>query len=131
MKIKIKKFNSTLVLKSLKSAIIGVILSIILVLLLAFILKFVNMSDNALSYSNLVIKLISIFVAVLIFSRSNKEKLILKGALLGAIYIIVAFVVFSILNHSFNLGISFLLDILFGLCCGVASGVVINLFRKN
>ena len=131
MKEKLKKINLTAIINILKASLIGVVISIILVLLFAFVLKFVDLNSGAISLVDQIIKVISVFIAVVMLNKANDEGLLLKGILTGAVYSIITFIVFSILNGGFNLGIGVLTDIAFSALVGGASAILLNLIKKK
>ena len=62
--------------------------------------------------------------------RKNREGAFFKGILIGLIYIVVSFLVFSALDKSFNLSWSILNDLLFGGIAGAISGVLFKIKNK-
>ena len=71
------------------------------------------------------------------FKRTNKdlknvkEMGLVSGFLIGAIYTILAFFVFSLLNGEFCLDAKLLNDIIFGGIAGAIAGVVAVNFKKK
>lgn len=131
MKEKLKNINLTTVANIVKASLIGVVVSILLVLVFAFVLKFVDLSSNTISIVDQIIKIISIFVAITILNKINGESLLVKGFATGAIYSIITFVVFSILNGGINFSIAIFTDILFSSLVGGACAIIINLIKKK
>ena len=115
----------------LKGAVIAVFVSLIGILIFAFIIKFASLSSKVIKPVNQVIKIISIFIGVFLSLRGNKEKGWLKGILIGGVYSLLSFVLFSILNGSFNFGLSILTDLIFlsiiGAICGI---ILVNISKK-
>ncbi len=131
MKDKLKKINLTTIVNILKASLIGVVISILLVLLFAFVLKFVDLNSSTISLVDQIIKVLSVFLAVVMLNRANDEGLLLKGILTGALYSIITFVVFSILNGGFNLGLGILTDIAFSALVGGVSAILLNIIKKK
>jgi putative membrane protein (TIGR04086 family) len=131
MKEKLRKINLTTIVNILKSSLIGVVVSILLVLLFAFVLKFIDLNSNAISLIDQIIKVISVFVAVLILNRVNDENLLLKSILIGAVYSVITFIVFSILNGGFNLSFGIFTDIAFSALVGGISAILLNIIKKK
>ncbi len=131
MKEKLKKINLTSIVNIVKASLIGVVVSILLVLLFAFVLKFVDLNSSTISLVDQIIKIISVFIAVVILSKSSSESLLIKGLITGAIYSIVTFIVFSILNGGFNIGIGIITDIAFSALVGGASAILLNIVGKK
>ena len=125
------KNNANFILGLLKSTILGVIVSIVLVLLLAFLLKFVELSDNVITIIDEFIKIISIFVATINLVKKSPYKILYKSALLGVVYTLFTFIVFSALRGSYNFGAGLIVDIVLGAVIGVIIAIILNVFSKE
>lgn len=131
MKEKLKKINLSSIINILKASLIGVVVSILLVLLFAFVLKFVDLNSNTISLVDQIIKILSILVAVIILNRLNSEGLLIKGLLTGAVYSILTFIVFSILNGGVNFSIAIFTDVIFSALVGGVVAILLNMLRKK
>ena len=131
MKEKLKKINPSSIINILKTSLIGVIVSILLVLVFAFVLKFVDLSSGVIAVVDQIIKILSIFVAMVMLNKSNGEGLLVKGLLTGAVYSIFTFIVFSILNGGFNFSVGILTDIAFSALVGGAVAIFLNIVKKK
>ena len=131
MKEKLKKINLTTIISVLKTSLVGVVVSILLVLLFAFVLKFVDLNSGTISLVDQIIKVLSVFIAVVMLNKANDEGLLLKGILVGAVYSIITFIVFSILNGGFNVGLGVLTDIAFSALVGGVSAILLNIVKKK
>ena len=127
---KIKSLNLG-ILSILKYCLMGLVATLVGTVIFAVILKFADIPNVAISYINNVIKAISIFVIVLCIKKNNDEKVLFKSILGGAIYAIMSFVVFSILNGSFSFGVEFISDFLFAIVVSAIAAVVINLLKRK
>ena len=115
--------------KLILSALIAVIVSFGLILIFAMLIKWLGGSDSVITPVNVVIKLISIAVGVIIATKNGGRGLI-KGIAVGAIYIIFSYVAFSALLGSFSLGLGNLWDLLFGVVSGGIIGIISNIIKK-
>ena len=70
-----------------------------------------------------LIKAISVIFGSMIAVKGENRGL-LKGALFGGVYIVFAFIVFGLLAGSFEIGLSFLLDLVFSVILGGIVGIV-------
>ncbi len=131
MKEKLKRINFGTIASVLKSSLIGVIVSILLVLLFAFVLKFVELGSATISVIDQIIKILSIIVAVISLNKSVDANLLLKSLFVGAVYSILTFLVFSILNGGVVFGVGIFSDILFSALVGGASAILINMIKKK
>ena len=105
--------------------------SLVLVLVFAFLLKFTNISDSAIAPVNQVIKGVSIFLGVFLGLKKCKELGLVSGLLIGFIYTLMAFLVFSILSGSFTFDITLLTDAVFGAVIGAICGIISVNIKKS
>lgn len=128
---KIKLNSSSSFLTILKGAMTALIVSLLAILLFAFIIKLTSLSDGLIQPINQVIKVLSIFLGCVFAFKKNNSKTLPKGALIGALYTILAFVLFSILNGNFEFSIGLIYDVLFGVAVGVICAIILNVVRKR
>ena len=128
-----KKEHSNSILKNvIKGTLIALVVSLIGILLFALIIKLTDMSNNLISPINQVIKILSIFIGVMCALKHNKNKGLINGLLIGLLYTIMAFVIFSLLNKNFCFDKSLFNDLLFGCIAGVICGIIsVNLKSKK
>jgi len=132
MKIKsVSLKNNNSLFTILKGALNALIVSLVGILIFAFIIKLTSISDGLIKPINQVIKIISILFGCIMAFKKSTDKTISKGLLIGALYTILAFVLFSALNGKFEISISLLLDILFGGAIGLISSIICNIFKKR
>ncbi len=115
----------------LKGTLIALCTSMVLVLVFAFLLKFTNISDSAINPVNQVIKGVSIFLGVFIGLKKCKELGLVSGLLIGFIYTIIAFLVFSILSGGFSFDVTLLTDCVFGAIIGAICGIISVNIKKS
>lgn len=126
-----KKISLSSIVNIVKASLMGVIVSILLVLIFAFVLKFVDLGSGMISMVDQIIKIISILIAIVMLNKGDGEHLLIKGLLVGAVYSILTFVVFSALNGGFNLNPAIFTDIVFSALVGGVWAIIINLFKRK
>lgn len=131
MKEKLKKINLPNIANILKASLIGVVVSILLVLLFAFVLKFVDLGTGTISLVDQIIKILSIIVAVLILNKAEGEGLLIKGIIAGAVYSLITFIVFSVLNGGIRFSVGILSDIAFSALVGGVIAILVNIIKKK
>lgn len=124
------KANPANIVKIIKSSLVGVITSILLVLLFAFVLKFIDLNSEVIAVVDQIIKIISIFIAILVLSK-NVDKLLIKGLLVGITYSVLTFIVFSILNGGINFSIAIFTDIAFSALVGGVGAILLNIIKRK
>ncbi|MBQ9796060.1 MAG: TIGR04086 family membrane protein [Clostridia bacterium] len=125
------KFNFSGFLSIIKCVLIGIIATLIGIVIFSVVLKFADISSTIISYVNDIIKAFSIFIMVTCVKRKNGDKLLLKALFAGAIYAVLSFVVFSILNGAFVFDLSFVYDLLFAVIVSAIVSVIINILNHK
>lgn len=105
--------------------------SLLLVLVFAFVLKFTNIPDSTIKPVNQIIKAISVFVGVFFSLKKTRELGLIIGFLIGFVYTLLAFLVFSILSGNFVVDITLFTDLAFGAVIGAICGIICVNIKKN
>jgi len=109
---------------------ISIVATLLLILVFALSIKLFEMPDTCITPINYLIKAICISLGVW-FLTKDKTSGLKKGFLHGALYITIAFIVFSILNKTFILSLSLLIEILLGALVGGIIGILLVNIRKK
>ncbi|HPD02594.1 MAG TPA: TIGR04086 family membrane protein [Eubacteriales bacterium] len=110
----------------LKSVLVAVIISLVLVLAFALIVKWAGIPENAIVIVNYVIKFLSVLLGTTA-GISRKKNGAVKGAVSGALYIALAFLLFAALTGGFAEAKFSFID----LGCGIAAGALAGIFAVN
>jgi len=118
-------------LEILKGLTIALIISLVLILAMALVITFVDISDTVIAVINQIIKAVSLLVAGIVSFR-EKSKGWKKGLILGVIYVIAAFIIFSLMDGKFTFGWNILFDLIAGALMGIVCGIfAVNLRKRN
>ena len=109
----------------------GLCVAMVSILLFAFVLRFTNVSDKLITPVNQVIKGVSIFFGVFVGLGKLKKNGLLYGLLIGLLFTVVAFLVFSLLDGTFCFDRTFLNDLIFGSIIGAICGIICVNLKKN
>lgn len=115
--------------KLILSSIISVLISLGLILIFALVIKWFNLADNIIEPVNIVIKILSVSVGVFIITRDGSRGIV-KGTLVGAIYSVLCYVIFSLLLGSFAISLTNLWDLLLGVVSGALLGILFVNIKK-
>lgn len=129
--LKSEKSGSSAFLCIAKGVAVGFCVALVGILIFAFILRFTSISDKLIAPVNQVIKGVSIFFGVFIGLKKHKEMGLLNGFLIGLLFTIVAFLVFSILDGAFCFDRTLLNDIIFGSIIGAICGIICVNLKKS
>ena len=113
----------------IKSVVVAVIISLALILLAALLIKVCNIPTSAIPIINQAIKALSVLVACMVCLKTPQNGW-LKGIAVGLAYIIIAFVIFSLLDGAFDWSLKILNDVAIGSVTGALSGIIAANVRK-
>lgn len=120
------------ILQVLKGSIFAVFITVVSILLFALIIKLTNLPTAVIKPVNQVIKIVSVLIGTIFAFRKDKTQGLFKGILIGLVYTLLSFLVFSALDGSFNIKWSILNDLLFSGIAGAISGIIaVNIGKKN
>lgn len=123
--------DKSFLLAIIKGSLIALCSSLVGILIFAFILKFASISDKAIRPINQIIKGVSVLIGVFVAMRKVDKMGLVGGLLIGLVYTILAFVVFSILDGNFVFNLTLLNDLLFGGIMGAICGIIaVNVKRR-
>ena len=126
------KNGKTSVIKSItRGTLYAVIASLILVLIFALIIKLTEMSGGVIKPIVQVLKVISVFYGVLVGLKGIEKRGYIWGAVIGLLYTVFAFFIFSILDSNFSITMGLLNDMIFACVIGAVSAVILKFGRRN
>ena len=106
--------------KILKGSVISIILTIIGLLVYSVILANTEIGESTVNYIVMGITSISILIGS-ILSISKIEK---NGAIVGGIYVIVIYLLSSIINSNFNINLSAIILMVVSIIAGMIGGII-------
>ena len=109
----------------LSATLIAISITLVLILLFAVVIRFFNVSDSLIFPINQVIKIISLIFGAIILLKKHKNKGFLKGLLLGIVYFISSYIVFSVLQNSFSFDMSNFYDLILTTIMGGLIGIIV------
>jgi len=113
-----------------KGVLFSVCFSVVAVLIFAIIYKFVDFSELTIKVINQIIKVLSIVFGVSISLKHDRTKGVLKGALVGILYVLLSYTIFSVLVASFSFSLSIVYDFIFAILVGVICGAFMVSLKK-
>jgi putative membrane protein (TIGR04086 family) len=103
---------------------ISFISTIILLLIYSCVLTFTNISENTMTTVISLITAISILIGSSIGNYKIKKNGLLNGGLVGGIYLLIIYLISSILNWQFGLNFESLILIAVGIIFGIIGGII-------
>ena len=126
----IQSDNPNIILQLTKGSFWALSFALLSVLIFAFVIKYTSISNNAIQPINQIIKGLSILIGCFVFGKKIKTKGWLWGSVIGVLFTILAFIVFSILDGSFSFNLNLLYDTVFGAIMGSLAGIIGISLRK-
>lgn len=125
----VKVFQKEHISDVVRAVLYSLVISVVCVLLYAVLVKFLVMSDTAILIGNTIIKLVSILVGTF-FAFRNLQQGVIKGILVGLLYVIFSHFIFSMLSgNGLFAGLDFV-SIIFCIMLGAISGIIVVNVRK-
>ncbi len=118
-----QRLNQSLVAVT-KGTLLAIILSLMCILVLALIIKLANLDDTLIPPINQAIKIISIVIGSGYAAKNSRQRGWLKGSATGLLYILLGFLLFSLVDGGFSLNRIILSDSLMGIIVGGIGGII-------
>ena len=113
------------ILKNISKGIgISLIASVIMLFVFAVVLTYTNVSEEAINPVIIVITGISIFIGSSIGNSKIKKNGLINGGAIGGIYLILLYIISSIIGGEFSLSKGAIIFILVGIIFGVLGGII-------
>lgn len=115
-----------------KAIVFAILFSMVLVLILALIVKASGMSESVVVYINQAIKILSTLGGVMLGFRGGSKFGWLKGAIVGLLYVLISFFVFSLISGELSFSNVSWIDFVTGAAVGAISGIItVNVKRGS
>ena len=113
------------ILKNISKGIgISLIASVIMLFVFAIVLTYTNVSESVETPVIIVVTGISILIGSSIGNAKIKQNGILNGSLIGGGYILLLYIISSLLNWRFNLNLQSVIMIAVGMAFGILGGII-------
>ncbi len=114
-----------------KGIIISLIFTMVSLIILSAILTYSSISENIETSSIIIINIISILIGSSFCTLKEKNKGMIKGTAVGAIYIATIYIISSIVSMKFTLSINSIIMITTSIIAGALGGIIgININKK-
>lgn len=103
---------------------IALIATLILLLIFSAILTYTNISETTIIPVIIVITGISILIGSSIGNGKIKKNGIINGGIIGGTYILILYIISSLLNWKFGLNMQSVIMIIVGIVFGILGGII-------
>ena len=112
------------ILRILKGSFISIIFTLVLIFIFSIFLTYTNISESVITPVIIVISAISILIGSSISTMKIKKNGLINGLFVGLIYMLLIYLVSSIINTGFALNTNSIIMILSGVVAGIIGGIV-------
>ena len=103
---------------------IALIITVVCLLIFALVLTYTSINENTINPVTLIITGVSVFLGSFLGNVKIKKNGILNGGIIGLAYLLILYLISSLLNWSFGLSIQSVIMIVVGIICGISGGVL-------
>ena len=102
---------------------ISFLLTMILLLIYSCILTNTNVGENTISPAIVIITGVSLLIGSSIANIKSRKNGLLNGALIGGIYLLLIYIISSLINGNFSMTINSIIMIIASILCGGLGGI--------
>ena len=120
--------NNNMCVKMTKGIIIAISISLIGIFVFSIILAYTEISESIIPIVIIFLTCISILISALISTKKTNKNGMMKGGIIGGIYVISLYLISSILNTGFQVNNYTIMILILGIISGLIGGIIgINL----
>ncbi len=116
--------EENMIINVLKGAGISLLMTVILLIVFSLLLTYTNIQENVINPVIIMITAVSILIGSSIGIGKMKKDGLINGAIVGVVYMIVIYLISSILNWKFKLNIQSIIMIGIGIAFGILGGII-------
>ena len=120
----VTKENGNTIVKVIKGSVLAIVLTAIFLTIYATILSFTNISETTIVPVVIVLTGISLLIGSSISTIPIKKQGMFNGGLVGLIYMLVLYIISSIILGNFGLNINSIIMIAVGVLTGMVGGII-------
>ena len=121
--IKVEKSNNGII-KIFKGIIFSFAITLISIFIFSVILTYTDISEKIIPIIIILITFISILTGTMMGIRKINKNGMLNGGIIGGVYVILLYLISSILNTGFTVNIYTILMIVAGIISGIIGGII-------
>lgn len=107
-----------------KGVCISIGMTLVMILILSIVLSFTAIKENVIMPTVIFVSSFSILLGGFLVAKKVDEKGIVYGSILGLIYMLILYLISSILNFDFSLNGNAIIMIVFGIIGGAIGGIL-------
>ena len=116
--------NSNNIIRILKGSLISIVTTLILLIIFSAILTYTNLNENIMPTVIIIVTALSILIGSQISTSKIKKNGIINGASVGAIYILLLYLISSLVTKNFSLNNYSIIMMVTSLLIGGIGGII-------
>lgn len=116
--------ESNTFMKIVKGTIMSLLITFLLLIIFSIVLTYTQIPESAINPVIMVITAISILTGSSIENNKIKKNGLINGGIIGALYILIIYIISSILNWKFSLNVQSIIMIVIGIVFGILGGII-------
>lgn len=121
-KAKVKENNTIAII--VKGIGISLLITVIALIIFSIILTYTNIEENVINPVIMIITAISILIGSSIENTKLKKNGLINGGMIGGCYILIIYLISSILNWKFSLNVNSIIMIVAAIIFGILGGII-------
>ena len=122
--VKVSENNSSKLVKILKGSAISILTTLVFLIIFAALLTYTNINENAMPTVIIIVTALSILIGSEISASMIKKNGILNGTLVGIIYIVLLYLISSVVTRNFSLNKYSIIMIATSIIIGGIGGII-------
>ena len=119
------------IIRIIKGSLLSIIVSVIFLIVFAMLLTYTSLSENTITPIVLAIVGLSILLGSYLSTKKINKKGILNGAMVGIIYMLILYIISSVIFMDFSINASSIIMIVCGIIAGIIGGIIgVNTNKK-
>lgn len=114
----------TNIIRVVKGSLFAIVTSTIFLIIFALLLTYTNLSETSITPVVLAVVGISILMGSYFSTKKIQQNGILNGAIVGIVYMLILYIISSMVFMDFSLGIKSLIIIGCGMIAGIIGGII-------
>jgi len=122
--VKVNESNSNSIIRIFKGSLFSIVTTLILLMIFAALLTYTNINENTMPTVVIIVTALSILIGSQIVTSKIKKNGIINGMLVGIIYILLLYIISSIVTKNFALNNYAIIMIVTSIITGGLGGII-------
>lgn len=116
--------NNNIIVKLGKGILISLLVTLLAIFIFSILLAYTNISERVIPIVIIIMTFISILIGSIISMRKVSNNGMINGAIIGGTYVMLLYLISSILNTGFSINVYTIIMIIEGIISGLIGGII-------